>query len=91
MTPFEITKIGRRLTVNSNLTHYSYFGAFRSDVSNVGPNAAMLTQDGKLTDIGSWYMGGVSTNNVPKGAGGRIQTIGAAGASLLVAFWAFVL
>jgi hypothetical protein len=26
----------------------------------------MLTQDGKLTDIGSWYMGGPATNNVPK-------------------------
>jgi hypothetical protein len=26
----------------------------------------MLTQNGKLTDIGSWYMGGVATNNVPK-------------------------
>jgi hypothetical protein len=25
----------------------------------------MLTQDGELTDIGSWYMGGVATNNVP--------------------------
>jgi hypothetical protein len=51
---------------NSNITHYSYFGAFRSDVSNVGPNAAMLTEQGKLTDIGSWYMGGVATNNIPK-------------------------
>ncbi|KNG44330.1 glycoside hydrolase family 128 protein [Stemphylium lycopersici] len=49
-----------------NITHYSYFGAFRSDVSNVGANAAMLTQDGELTDIGSWYMGGAATNNVPE-------------------------
>ena len=48
-----------------NITHYSYFGAFRSDVSNVGANAAMLTQDGKLTDIGSWYMGGAATHNIP--------------------------
>ena len=55
-----------KLTFASNVTHYSYFGAFRSDVSNVGANAAMLTQDGELTDIGSWYMGGASTNNVPK-------------------------
>ena len=37
-----------------NVTHYSYFGAFRSDVSNIGANSAMLTQNGKLTDIGSW-------------------------------------
>jgi hypothetical protein len=76
---------------NRNLTHYSYFGAFRSDVSNVGPNAAMLNQDGKLTDIGSWYMGGVATNVVPKGAGGRIQTIGLPIAASLAVFWAFVL
>lgn len=47
---------------------YSYFGSFRSDVSNVGPNAAMLTQKGELTDIGSWYLGGAATNNVPKGS-----------------------
>jgi hypothetical protein len=52
-----------------NVTHYSYFGAFRSSVSNVGPNAAMLTQNGELTDIGSWYMGGRATNNVPKESG----------------------
>ena len=51
-----------------NVTHYSYFGAFRSDVSNVGANSAMLTQDGMLTDIGSWYLGGEMTGNVPKGA-----------------------
>lgn len=25
----------------------------------------MLTQDGKLTDIGSWYLGGAATNNIP--------------------------
>lgn len=52
----------------SNITHYSYFGAFRSDVSNVGPNSAMLTQKGQFTDIGSWYMGGAATNNIPGGA-----------------------
>lgn len=50
------------------ITHYSYFGAFRSSVSNVGPNAAFLTQDGKLTDIGSWYLGGTATGKVPHGA-----------------------
>ena len=44
---------------------YSWFGAFRSNASNVGPNGCMLTQDGKLTDIGSWYLGGAATNNVP--------------------------
>jgi hypothetical protein len=51
----------------------------------------MLNQDGKLTDIGSWYMGGVATNVVPKGAGGRIQTIGLPIATSLAVFWAFVL
>lgn len=35
---------------------YSYFGSFRSDVSNVGPNAAMLDQNGSLTEIGRWYL-----------------------------------
>ncbi|KAF2835613.1 glycoside hydrolase family 128 protein, partial [Patellaria atrata CBS 101060] len=47
---------------------YSLFGSFRSSVSNVGPNCAMLDQDGELTDIGSWYLGGSFTGNVPKGA-----------------------
>jgi hypothetical protein len=53
---------------------YSYFGAFRSDTSNVGGNAAFLTQNGQLTDIGSWYLGGSATGNVPEGAaGGRLH------------------
>lgn len=52
---------------------YSMFAAFRSDVSNVGPNAAFLTQSGKLTDIGSWYLGGTATGNKPKGAAGRVE------------------
>lgn len=47
------------------IERYSYFGSFRSSVSNVGPNAAMLTQDGLLTDIGSWYLGGAATGNEP--------------------------
>jgi hypothetical protein len=25
----------------------------------------MLTQNGQLTDIGSWYLGGAATNNIP--------------------------
>ncbi|KAJ4194781.1 hypothetical protein NW755_002198 [Fusarium falciforme] len=36
---------------------YTYFGAFRSGISNVGPNAALLTNDGGLTDIGAEYLG----------------------------------
>lgn len=75
----------------SNLTHYSYFGAFRSDVSNVGPNAAMLNQEGKMTDIGSWYMGGVATNVIPKSAGVTLQTLTLPVASVLALFWACVL
>jgi hypothetical protein len=47
---------------------YSYFGSFRSDVSNVGGNVAFLTQNGQLTDIGSWYLGGSATGNVPSSA-----------------------
>ena len=68
--------------INSNITHYSYFGAFRSSVSNVGPNAAMLTEKGELTDIGSFYLGGSATGNKPKGAAGRLSVF--AGWSLLV-------
>ncbi|KAI9828240.1 MAG: hypothetical protein M1826_006066 [Phylliscum demangeonii] len=48
---------------------YSYFGSFRSSVSNVGPNAAMLTQDGKITDLGAAYVNVPPQGNVPKGAG----------------------
>jgi hypothetical protein len=29
----------------------------------------MLTQKGQLTDIGSWYLGGAATNNIPKASG----------------------
>jgi hypothetical protein len=29
----------------------------------------MLTQNGLLTDIGSWYLGGAATNNVPESTG----------------------
>jgi Glycosyl hydrolase catalytic core len=35
---------------------YSWFGAFRSELSNVGPNMAMLDKVGDLTAIGSWYL-----------------------------------
>ncbi|KAJ2979108.1 hypothetical protein NUW58_g7287 [Xylaria curta] len=49
-----------------NVERYSYFGSFRSGVSNVGANAAMLNNDGKLTDIGSWYLGGQATGVDPQ-------------------------
>ena len=77
------------------VTHYSYFGAFRSDVSNVGPNAAFLTSNGKLTDIGSWYLGHGETGNVPKAAKSSSASPVAkfAGWSVVVGisvFWALV-
>lgn len=74
---------------------YSYFGSFRSSVSNVGPNAAMLTQKGDLTDIGSWYLGGAATGNIPSktkvSSATRRSTLGAytiAGVALIVGLWA---
>ncbi|KAL3423958.1 hypothetical protein PVAG01_05705 [Phlyctema vagabunda] len=63
---------------------YSYFGSFRSSVSNVGPNAAMLTQKGELTDIGSWYLGGAATNNIPKASAAGKVTVGAMWGALVV-------
>jgi len=58
------------------IERYSYFGSFRSPVSNVGPNAAMLDGKGQLTDIGSWYLGGAATNNIPTtSAAARVAAI----------------
>lgn len=53
------------LDENENVTFYSYFGSFRSFTSNVGINVAMLNSYGKLTDIGSWYLGGNATGVKP--------------------------
>lgn len=47
---------------------YSYFGAFRSSNSNVGVNAPFLNSGGKLTDIGSWYLGFGATGVQPDGS-----------------------
>jgi hypothetical protein len=49
------------LESNEAVERYSWFGSFRSTVSNVGPNMAMLDPWGNLTDIGSWYLGGEAT------------------------------
>jgi hypothetical protein len=49
---------------------YTYFGAFRSDVSNVGPNAVFLNNDGELTDIGSFYLGSGATGIDPQSGDG---------------------
>jgi len=67
------------------VTHYSYFGAFRSSVSNVGPNAAMLTQKGQLTDIGAWYLGQQATGNIPKGDAVRSARFAGWGSVVLAA------
>jgi hypothetical protein len=47
------------------LARYSYFGSFRSSVSNVGPNVAMLNSQGNLTAIGSSYLGGPFSGAIP--------------------------
>lgn len=72
------------------MERYSYFGAFRSTKSNVGPNTAFLTGAGELTDLGSFYLGGEATGRVPEGgAGGRGRgEMGlVVGVGLMVAFW----
>lgn len=43
---------------DTSIERYSYFGAFRAGASNIGWNATFLDGGGKLTDIGSWYLGG---------------------------------
>ncbi len=72
---------------------YSLFGAFRSDVSNVGPNAAMLSASGQLTDIGAWYLGrpetGVNPGTKNLGVRGADPRLGLSLATVLVT--AFVL
>jgi hypothetical protein len=47
------------------IERYSLFGAFRSNNANVGPNAAMLSAGGQLTDIGAWYLGRPATGVLP--------------------------
>lgn len=54
-----------------NVTHYSWFGSFRSSVSNVGENSAMLNSKGKLTDLGAWYLGKSATGVEPDSAAGK--------------------
>lgn len=36
----------------------------------------MLTEKGLLTDIGSWYLGGAATNNIPSASSGNTIQIG---------------
>jgi hypothetical protein len=69
------------------IERYSWFGAFRSNASNVGPNGALLDADGKLTSIGSWYLGGAETNNIPSAASSLCENTGAITIALMVAGW----
>ncbi|SMQ51738.1 unnamed protein product [Zymoseptoria tritici ST99CH_3D1] len=70
------------------IDRYSYFGAFRSSASNVGKNAAMLTQKGQLTDIGAWYLGKAATGNIPKGDAVRTTRFaGSVGLVIAVGLW----
>lgn len=69
------------------IERYSWFGAFRSNASNVGPNGCFLDDDGKLTSIGSWYLGGAETNNIPSAAPLLYGNIGAITFALIVAGW----
>lgn len=51
----------------------------------------MLNQKGKLTDIGSWYLGGVKTGNKPKGAASQKVVFAGAGFLVgLVSLWSIV-
>ncbi|KAL6860735.1 hypothetical protein ACO1O0_004769 [Amphichorda felina] len=49
---------------------YSYFGAFRSADSNVGPEAVFLSDGGELTDLGAWYLGEDPTGVDPQSGSG---------------------
>ncbi|KAE9371694.1 glycoside hydrolase family 128 protein [Stipitochalara longipes BDJ] len=46
------------------IERYLCFGAFRSNAGKIDSNGYMLTQDGKLIDIRSWYLGGAAADNV---------------------------
>lgn len=69
---------------------YSYFGSFRSDISNVGKNAAMLDAKGQLTDIGAWYLGRAATGNIPSSAARTSLQFGAGALAVVMAFFVFV-
>jgi hypothetical protein len=62
----------------AQVERYSLFGAFRSMDSNVGPNAAMLSNGGQLTDIGAWYLGrpgtGINPSNTASDASSSTGT-----------------
>lgn len=60
------------LNMLESIERYALFGAFRSDVSNVGPNATILSDQGQLTDIGLWYLGRNGSGEPPITDEGRL-------------------
>ncbi|PKS05995.1 hypothetical protein jhhlp_007828 [Lomentospora prolificans] len=74
------------------IERYSYFGAFRSTNSTVGPNPVFLNRDGELTDIGSWYLGGNATGIIPQSGDSAAGVMRASMAlALCAALWTSVL
>ena len=65
----------------SRVERYAYFGAFRSDVSNVGPNVAMLDPYDRITDIGAWYLGQTATGWLPVYDGSNNASTSGSGSS----------
>ena len=57
----------------------------------MGPNAAMLDQKGRLTSIGSWYLGGAATKNVPSASGADKPGVNSMWAATFFAFAAICL
>lgn len=55
---------------------YAYFGAFRSQDSNVGSEGVMLDKGGSLTDVGKWYLGINGTGRDPASGVGRLRLEG---------------
>jgi hypothetical protein len=47
----------------------------------------MLTQKGELTDIGSWYMDGAATNNIPQSSATSSSVSGTFVLSIVAAMW----
>lgn len=53
------------------VARYAYFGAFRSQDSNVGGEGTMLDRGGGLTEVGEWYLGLNGTGMDPGSGVGR--------------------
>jgi hypothetical protein len=74
-----------------SVERYSYFGSFRSDISNVGANAAMLDAKGQLTDIGAWYLGRAATGNIPSAAVHVTVQFGVMAMAFMMSVFVFVM